>query len=122
MALRSRHRLERQLVPKDLSRDLIQTEQAPLVRLCFSVRIDVAVQTDFEVRLSAGFHSGSDIDPVLPHNRAGMAQTRDWRLPANIRAGLSVPANRCGVFGNAAGGGSTELRPVNCGSGKSRSS
>src|SRR5688500_11853002 len=80
--------------------------------LIFLVRFAVAIKTDLELGFAAGLHRRRQVNVIVPHSRAGMRETGDRSLPANILAGSLVPSQRHGPLRNAAGLSPSKLRPI----------
>ena len=112
VARRPRDGFQSEFVPKDFARPLVQAKEPPLLRPLFMIGLNVSVQPELEFGFVAWLDGGGDIDAVLPHNRAGVAQAGNRRLPADIFSGFDVPGDWRGVVGNAAGLRATELWPV----------
>jgi len=112
MAFDSRDAFVTEFVPEEFAITFVDAKQAPLVGLFFLVGCAIAVNADFEVGLAVRFDSGSDIDAVLPDDWAGVAETKDGFLPANVFSGFAVPSSGSGLVREAGGVRAAELGPV----------
>ena len=76
-------------------------------------RLDIAVQTDLETRIGLAADGRRDEYRVPPDDGTRESEARDRRLPDHVRAVGDIPRRReRKAFGDARGGNSAELRPV----------
>src|SRR5688572_8528916 len=101
-------------IPKDFPAVFVDGDEPPFVSRVVLRGLDVAIEANLQVGLRAfGRDRGRDKNPIAPNDRGGVGEARNRSLPANILAGLSIPAR-----GQRGGGvesarvGSAVLGPV----------
>src|SRR5437868_9624136 len=101
-------------VPENPASLLIEREQSPLLRLVVGDRLDVAVKTHYQVSLVL-LDSRGHINPVIPQDRRGVSQTRNFSLPRNIFGPLDIPSDGSWFRGiQASSVWPSKLRPIAC--------
>src|SRR6266545_3919444 len=76
-------------------------------------RLDVAVEADLQLRVRPGPDRSGHADEVAPDHGARVAEAGNRRRPADVLAGIRVPAQgRRVALGHSAGGDSAEGRPI----------
>jgi hypothetical protein len=98
--------------PEDLAGLLVQAEDPPLVDGIVLHRLDISIEADPQNRLGLAADGGGHEQAVTPDHGAGVAESRDHGLPAQIHRVVDVPAHRRVAAGEAAGLRSAEGWPV----------
>src|SRR5690349_10985836 len=109
--LHTRHSAMPFLVPKDLSGVLIERQNSPDLGTVVVRGTNIAVESDFEIPLPTGH--GGEIDTILPNDRRGMCQSRNFGAPGDVLTTFEIPANReSGGLIDPAGTRTAKLRPI----------
>src|SRR5262249_17345361 len=89
-----RHSLKRGPRPEDLAGGGVEAQDLPGVLAGVIHRSDIAIVPGTYARVGVTAESRGHEHPVTPDDRAGVAQTRDRRLPPDVRPRLNVPGER----------------------------
>ena len=112
MPFKAGHTLVFELVPNNFAGGFIERQQAPALLDLVICGFDVAIKAHFQISLNWGNRRG-DINPIAPDDRGGVRESRDWRAPKDVFAGLNIPVDRCSGAGIHPGRlGPAELRPI----------
>src|SRR5262245_12790124 len=99
-------------IPKLLPRVLGETHQTPFLRLILFYRLDISIESDFQLGF-AGANSRRNNYLVVPDNRTGMCQARNSTLPLYVLFIFDIPVDREHLRGiDATSTRPSKLRPI----------